>query len=58
MYEEWQKEFDRLSILSKLAQDDVARLEQEEPSLDLIKAYEQLIKISTQIQAHLKSKFS
>lgn len=58
MYDEWQKELDRLNTLSELAQADVARLEQKEPSLDLIKAHERVIDISAKIQAHLKSKYA
>ncbi|GLQ98329.1 hypothetical protein [Dyella mobilis] len=55
--EEWQKEFDRLDALSKLARDDIARLEQVGPSLDLIKAYERIAEISVRMYEHLKSKF-
>jgi hypothetical protein len=56
--DDWQKELDRLLDLSKFARANIARLEQEEPSLDLIKAYDQVIEVSVQIQAHLKSKFA
>jgi hypothetical protein len=56
--DEWQKEFERLSALSKAIQADIARLEQEKPSLELIKAYEQSAEISVKIYEHLKSKFA